>query len=111
MIYRGGARPGAILICVTGDLGSAYMGLLLLEREKRSLKSIRACSLNWKAMNTRLAGSSDRSPDRYPNLLQTLGVHPTAMIDISDGLASETLHLCRRSGTGCRLFEEKIPDG
>lgn len=109
VIYRGGARPGD-LICVTGDLGSAYMGLLLLEREKKVFEVNPGMQPELEGYEYQI-GRQLRPEARTDirNLLQTLGVHPTAMIDISDGLASETLHLCRRSGTGCRLFEEKIP--
>lgn len=109
VIYRSGAKPGN-LICVTGDLGGAFIGLQILEREKRVF-----------------AETPDIQPDLTGNeyvlrrqlrpearkdiveLLESLDLEPTSMIDISDGLASETLHLCRQSKTGCRLFEEKIP--
>lgn len=109
VIYRGGARPGD-LMCVTGDLGSAYMGLLLLEREKKVFEVNPGMQPELDGYEYQIGRQlKPEARTDIRNLLLTLGVHPTAMIDISDGLASETLHLCRRSGTGCRLFEEKIP--
>ncbi len=98
------------LICVTGDLGAAYLGLLLLEREKKVF-------LDDPTMQPELEGfeyilERQLKPELRPNLkttLSDLGIRPTSMIDISDGLASEVLHLCHQSGTGCRIFEEKIP--
>jgi len=109
VVYRSGAKPGDLL-CVTGDLGSAYLGLLILEREKKVFEANTA-------MQPELAGyeyilSRQLKPEARTdirNLLLGLGIRPTAMIDISDGLASEILHICKQSGTGCKLFEEKIP--
>ena len=107
--YRSGARSGDLL-CVTGDLGSAYIGLLILEREK----SVYQVDPN---MQPELAGfdyqiGRQLRPEARTdirNLLIGLGVKPTSMIDISDGLASEILHICKQSGVGCKLFEGKIP--
>jgi thiamine-monophosphate kinase len=109
VVYRKGAAPGD-LICVTGDLGSAYMGLLLLEREKKVFE------VN-PAMQPELSGyeyqvGRQLKPEARTdirNLFQGIGLKPTSMIDISDGLSSETLHLCRQSDLGCKLFENKIP--
>ena len=95
---------------LTGDLGAAYLGLQVLEREKQVFQ------VNPKAQ-------PDLEPYSYlierqlkpearkdvPKLLDSLKVQPTAMIDISDGLSSEILHLCKHSQTGCNLYEEKIP--
>lgn len=109
VIYRSGASIGD-LICVTGDLGSAYMGLLVLEREKKVFQ------VNPN-MQPELTGNEyqvgrqlkpEARTDIRP-LLQETGIKPTAMIDISDGLSSEILHICKQSGVGCKLFEEKIP--
>ncbi|MCX6271258.1 MAG: thiamine-phosphate kinase [Bacteroidetes bacterium] len=108
-VYRSGAKE-TDLVCVTGDLGAAYMGLLLLEREK-------AVYLADPKMQPDLEGyeyilERQLKPELRPELKQTLAdiqVRPTAMIDISDGLASEVLHLCHDSGLGVALFEDKIP--
>ncbi|MGF1558862.1 MAG: thiamine-phosphate kinase [Flavobacteriaceae bacterium] len=107
--YRNGARPNDLLV-VSGDLGGAYMGLQVLEREKEVFKV-----------------NPNNQPDLEPYtyiverqlkpearkdiaaLLKVLGVKPTSMIDISDGLSSEILHLCKQSAVGCNLFEDKIP--
>lgn len=107
--YRSGARPNDLLV-VTGDLGAAYLGLQVLEREKEVFKV-----------------NPNNQPDLEPYsylverqlkpearkdivaLLQALEVKPTAMIDISDGLSSEILHLCKQSHVGCNLYEDKIP--
>ncbi|MGI9552808.1 MAG: thiamine-phosphate kinase [Aurantibacter sp.] len=107
--YRKGAKPNDLLV-VTGDLGGAYMGLQVLERENEVFKV-----------------NPNNQPDLEPysyiverqlkpearkdiiELLTKLGVLPTAMIDISDGLSSEILHLCKQSEVGCNLFEDKIP--
>ena len=109
VVYRSGAKPND-LICVTGDLGAAYMGLLLLEREKKVFQA----NPN---MQPELEGHDylvgrQLKPEARTDIRETLaklGIRPTSMIDISDGLASETLHLCKQSGTGCRLYENKIP--
>lgn len=109
VVYRSGAKSGDLL-CVTGDLGSAYLGLLVLEREKKVFEAN-------PGMQPELAGydyflGRQLKPEARTdirNLLQGLGIKPTSMIDISDGLASEILHICKQSGTGCRLYEEKIP--
>lgn len=109
VVYRSGASPGD-LICVTGDLGSAYIGLLLLEREKAVFTVNPAMQPELSGYDYQV-GRQLRPEARTDlrNLLTGMGIRPTSMIDISDGLASETLHLCKQSGTGCRLFEEKIP--
>ena len=107
--YRSGAKSGD-LICVSGDLGAAYTGLLILEREKRAFQA------NPK-MQPELSGNDyvlerQLKPEArldVVRLLDDLEVRPTAMIDISDGLASDVMHLCKNSGTGCAIYEEKIP--
>lgn len=108
-ILRNGARPNE-LICVSGDLGAAYMGLLVLEREKRVF-------LANPGMQPELSGNDyvlqrQLKPEARRDicgLLGKSGIVPTAMIDISDGLASELLHICRQSGAGCAVYEDKIP--
>ena len=109
IVYRKGAQPNDLLV-VSGDLGAAYMGLQVLEREKEVFKV-----------------NPNSQPDLEPysyiverqlkpearmdivELLKKLEVRPKAMIDISDGLSSEILHLCKHSNVGCNLFEDKIP--
>lgn len=108
-VYRSGAHPGDLL-CVTGDLGSAYMGLLLLEREKKVFQVNPAMQPEFTGFDYQI-GRQLRPEARTDvrNLLIGIGCKPTAMIDISDGLASEILHICKQSNVGCKLFEEKIP--
>lgn len=109
LVYRSGARPHDLL-CVTGDLGGAYMGLQLLERENEVFK------VNPKAQ-PQLEGydyilQRQLRPEArkdMPGIFRKLGVKPTSMIDISDGLSSEILHLCKKSGVGCHVYEDKIP--
>lgn len=109
VIYRSGARPGDLL-CVTGDLGSAYIGLLILEREKSVFQADPNMQPELTGFDYQI-GRQLRPEARTDvrNLLLGIGVKPTSMIDISDGLASEILHLCKQSGVGCKLFEGKIP--
>ncbi len=107
--YRSGARSGDLL-CVTGDLGSAYLGLLILEREKSVFQidpEMQPELTGFEYQIGRQLRPEARTDIR--NLLVGIGIKPTAMIDISDGLASETLHICKQSGVGCKLFEGKIP--
>lgn len=109
VVYRNGAKPGD-LICVTGDLGSAYIGLLLLEREKKVFQAnpnMQPQLQGYDYQIGRFLKPEARIDMRL--VLEGLGIRPTAMIDISDGLASEILHLCKQSETGCRIMEDKIP--
>ncbi|MCK9422734.1 MAG: thiamine-phosphate kinase [Bacteroidales bacterium] len=109
VIYRNGARPGDLL-CVTGDLGSAYMGLLVLEREKKVFQVNPGMQPELTGYDYQIGRQlKPEARTDIRNLLQGLGLKPTSMIDISDGLASEILHLCEQSQVGCKLFEEKIP--
>ncbi len=109
VVYRSGARTNDI-VCVSGDLGGAYMGLQVLEREKQSF-------LANPEMQPELEGldyivQRQLKPEARVDMvkeLATLGILPTSMIDISDGLASEILHLCSSSGKGAELFEDKFP--
>ncbi len=109
VVYRNGAKENN-LICVSGDLGAAYMGLQLLERE-------RAVSVGMKDFNPDFAGKEyilerQLKPEARKDIIDTLarnGIRPTSMIDISDGLSSELLHICTQSNVGCRIYEERIP--
>ena len=109
LVYREGARAGD-LIYVSGDLGGAYMGLQLLERENEVFKvnqNMQPALQGYDYILQRQLMPEARADivDKF----QKLGIRPTAMIDISDGLSSEILHICKQSKAGCRLFEEKIP--
>ena len=120
IVYRNGARE-TDLICVSGDLGAAYMGLQLLEREKAV----------YYQMVEEYKKKGNQVPDFQPDFagkeyllqrqlkteargdiierLRTAGIRPTAMVDISDGLSSELMHICKQSGVGCRVYEKNIP--
>jgi thiamine-monophosphate kinase len=107
--YRSGARSGDLL-CVSGDLGSAYIGLLILEREKSVFKVDPNMQPELSGFDYQVGRQlKPEARTDIRNLLLGIGVKPTAMIDISDGLASEILHICKQSGVGCKLFEAKIP--
>ncbi len=109
-VYRNGARE-TDLICVTGDLGAAYMGLQLLEREKAVLRG------GGGEAQPDFAGKEyllerQLKPEARRDIIKRLaeaGIQPTAMMDISDGLSSELMHICKQSNTGCRIYEERIP--
>ncbi|HLG01992.1 MAG TPA: thiamine-phosphate kinase [Bacteroidia bacterium] len=109
VVYRSGAKEKDLL-CVSGDLGGAYMGLLLLEREKEVFKTAPGVQPDLEGNDYIL--ERQLKPEARIDIIKTLGeigVKPTAMIDISDGLASELLHLCTESNLGAQLYEEKIP--
>ncbi|MFL5751831.1 MAG: thiamine-phosphate kinase, partial [Bacteroidia bacterium] len=109
IVYRDGAKEKDLL-CVSGDLGGAYMGLQILEREKSVFKENPKIQPDLEGHDYILERQlKPEARHDIPTLLRTLEVKPTSMIDISDGLASEILHLCTQSGTGCNLYEEKIP--
>lgn len=109
LVYRNGAKEGDLL-CVTGDLGAAYVGLQLLEREKQIFMESPGVQPDLEGNDYILERQlKPEARKDIPVLLEKLEVKPTAMIDISDGLASEILHLCTQSETGCNLYEEKIP--
>ncbi len=137
IVYRNGAKD-TDLVCVSGDLGAAYMGLQLLEREKSvyygQVNDIQKKIAEAKgkgdaekvaALKTRLSeiANPDFSGKEYllqrqlqtearGDIIQKLrqaGIRPTAMMDISDGLSSELMHICKQSGVGCRIFEKEIP--
>ena len=107
--YRSGAKEND-LICVTGDLGSAYMGLQLLEREKRVLEGSAGMKPKFDGYDYILERFLKPEP-RKPLIdqLEEANIVPTAMIDISDGLSSELLHICRNYKVGCRIYIDKIP--
>lgn len=125
IVYRNGAKD-TDLICVTGDLGAAYMGLQLLEREK-SVYYQQVDEARKKNDKRALESLKDFQPDFAGKeyLLQRqlqaeargdiiarfreLNIHPTAMMDISDGLSSELMHICKESNCGCRIYEKNIP--
>lgn len=109
IVYRNGAKKGD-LICVTGSLGAAYIGLQLLEREKQVYLANPEMQpdLEKRAF---LLGRQLKPEARTDTVheLAAAGVMPTAMMDISDGLASEVMHICKQSGVGAVLYEEKLP--
>lgn len=108
-VTRSGARPND-LICVSGDLGAAYVGLQLLEREKKIFlenPKIQPDLQNKKYVIGRILKPEPRTD--VIEWLQEKQITPTAMIDVSDGLSSDLLHICRKSQVGCHLYEAKIP--
>lgn len=109
ILYRNGAKQGDLLV-VSGDLGSAYMGLQVLEREKQVFQVNPNNQPDLDAY-TYLIERQLRPEARHDikDLLAKLEVKPTSMIDISDGLSSEIIHICKQSAVGCNLYEEKIP--
>lgn len=109
IVYRNGAEEGD-LICVSGDLGGAYVGLQLLEREK--LIYLENPNIQPDLEGKDYIVERQLKPEARKDiidLLKEIEVKPTAMIDVSDGLASEILHICKQSNKGCNLYEEKIP--
>ncbi|MBZ9632314.1 thiamine-phosphate kinase [Salegentibacter sp. LM13S] len=109
IVFRSGAKPNDLLV-VTGDLGAAYMGLQILEREKEVFKANPNAQPDLDPYTYLIERQlkPEARKDIAP-LLKELGVKPTSMIDISDGLSSEIIHLCKNSQVGANLFEEKIP--
>ena len=125
IVYRNGARD-TDLICVSGDLGAAYMGLQLLEREKsvyysqveearrkgdkRALEELAHFQPDFSGKEYLL--QRQLQAEARGDIIQRLreaGIRPTAMMDVSDGLSSELLHICKQSGVGCRIFEKQLP--
>lgn len=114
IVYRNGAQEND-LICVSGNLGAAYLGLQLMEREKRVFES--------QQKNGAEAAQPDFAGREYlierflkpearrdiPEILRKAQIHPTAMMDVSDGLSSELLHICHQSNCGCRIYEDRLP--
>lgn len=109
IVLRSGAREND-LICVSGDLGAAYMGLQLLEREKHVFQSSNEPQPDFTGKEYLL--ERQLKPEARKDIIEKLAendILPNAMIDISDGLSSELLHLCTNSGYGCRIYEDKLP--
>lgn len=110
VVYRNGAQE-TDLICVSGNLGAAYMGLQLLEREKKVLTGAD------KDVQPDFAGREyilerQLKPEARKDIIEKLaeaGIQPTSMMDISDGLSSELMHICKQSNKGCRVYEEHLP--
>lgn len=109
VVYRKGAKPNDLIV-VTGDLGGAYMGLQVLEREKEVFK-VNPQSQPDLEPYTYIIERQLKPEARKDviELFKSLDVKPTSMIDVSDGLSSETMHLCKQSNVGCELYENKIP--
>lgn len=109
IVYRSGAKPNDLLV-VTGDIGAAYMGLQILEREKEVFKvnpkSQPDLDLYTYIIERQLKPEARRD---IIDLLKKLEVKPTSMIDISDGLSSEIMHICKQSNVGVEIYENKIP--
>lgn len=111
LVYRNGAKPGDI-ICCTGDLGGAYMGLQVLEREKQVFLADQHMQPQLEPYD--YVVHRQLKPEARMDIIhefRELGLVPTSMIDVSDGLASELLHLARASHVGAKIYEEKIPIG
>ena len=109
VVYRSGARE-TDLICVSGDLGAAYMGLQLLEREKRVFNGDKDFTPDFSGKEYLL--ERQLKPEARKDVIEMLrnaGVQPTAMMDVSDGLSSELLHISKASNVGCRVYEDRIP--
>ena len=109
LVYRSGAKPND-LICVSGDLGGAYAGLKVLQREHEVFKSnpnIQPELTGYDYILERQLKPEARAD--VIKILKELNIKPTSMIDISDGLSSEILHICEESGCGSRIYDEKIP--
>lgn len=121
IVYRNGAKPND-LICVTGNLGSAYLGLQLLERELQVFRSTQHDNLakateHNDAIHEKFEGREyllerQLRPEARVDIIKALkkaGIKPTAMMDVSDGLSSELFHICTQSKVGCDIYEDKLP--
>lgn len=109
IVYRNGAQA-TDLIYVSGDLGAAYMGLQLLEREKQIFSGKEQIQPDFSGKEYIL--ERQLKPEARKNIIELLAkneILPTAMIDVSDGLSSDILHICKQSHVGCRIFEERLP--
>lgn len=110
IVYRNGAVEND-LICVSGNLGSAYMGLQLLEREKLVFEGQQE-NVQPDFSGKEYILQRQLKPEARKDIIERLaekGIQPTAMMDISDGLSSELIHICSQSNVGCRVYEDKIP--
>lgn len=109
IIRRSGAKPND-LICVTGDFGASYMGLQLLERERKLFEKEKVKQPDLEGYE--YVVSRQLKPEIPVSVLEKInlqGIQPTSMIDVSDGLASDLMHICKLSSTGCRIYYQKIP--
>ena len=109
IVYRNGAKEGN-LVCVTGDLGAAYLGLQILEREKRLF--LEDPNIQPELDDQKYLVGRQLKPEARREIIEFFdetGLKPTAMMDLSDGLSSDMLHICRQSGVGCELHESGIP--
>jgi thiamine-monophosphate kinase len=109
IVYRNGAKVND-LICVTGNLGSAYMGLQLLERERVVMHANENATPAFEGKEYLL--ERQLKPEARTDIIEKLhaaGIKPTAMMDISDGLSSELMHICTQSNVGCSIYEDKLP--
>lgn len=109
LIYRSGAKEGN-LVCVTGDLGGAYLGLQILEREKRIY--LEHPDVQPELENADYLIGRQLKPEARKDVIEffkEMNLKPTAMMDLSDGLSSDIFHLCKQSGVGCELNEAQIP--
>lgn len=109
IVYRNGAKEND-LICVTGDLGSAYMGLQLLEREKVVFTANSEAQPDFEDKDYIL--QRQLKPEARKDIIEALAkleIVPSSMMDISDGLSSELIHICTQSNVGCRIYEDKLP--
>lgn len=109
VVYRSGAKEND-LICVSGDLGAAYMGLQLLEREKAVYDGKSDFQPDFTGKEYLL--ERQLKPEARKDIIDILDkeeIQPTAMIDVSDGLSSDIKHICKQSGVGCRIFEDRLP--
>ena len=111
IVYRNGAKD-TDLICVSGDLGAAYMGLQLLEREKAVSKNSPDSDFSPAFEGHEYILERQLKPEARKDVIEELaklGIMPTSMIDVSDGLSSELMHICKQSNAGCLVYEERIP--
>lgn len=109
IVKRDGARPND-LICVTGDFGASFMGLQLLERERKLFEKEKVTQPDLAGFEYTVGRQlKPEFPSSVLTELRKAGILPTSMIDVTDGLASDLLHICKLSGTGCRIFYSKIP--
>ncbi len=111
IVYRNGAKE-TDLICVSGNLGASYMGLQLLEREKQVFRQVKDPDFQPDFSTKEYILERQLKPEARRDIIAELAknnIQPTSMIDVSDGLSSEILHLCTQSGCGCEVYEDKIP--
>ncbi len=109
LVYRDGAKEND-LICVSGDLGGAFMGLQLLEREKQIFNENPKVQPDFSGYDYLLERQLKPEPRKdVVDMFKEIGIKPTAMLDVSDGLSSDLIHICMQSEVGCTIYEDKIP--